>query len=156
MTELPEQLDARIVYLCMLNATECSPLSDLISDLVWREIVEVPTSLEAARQGVRYLISEGWASLSEGDPYGESQPLDEEKASNMIDGELAWRALGSGEQRPPSLIFIEATPVGIETWGEGFPVVNLTDQERQSLMFPPYSQDQGPLVRRGLASLGLW
>ena len=142
MTELPDQLDVRIVYLCMLNATECSPLSDLIADLVWREIVEVPKSLDAARQGVRYLISNGWATLSEGDPYLDSQSLAEESVPEIIVRDSAWRAQGNGEQRPPSLIFLEATPAGIAAWGEGFPVVKLTESERQSLMFPPISRDR--------------
>jgi len=156
VTELPPQLDARIVYLCMLNATESSPLSELIGDLIWRGIVEAPKILDAAREGVRYLVSMGWATLSEGDPYGECQAITEDKVAGVIASESSWRAQGTGEQRPPSLIFIEATPSGSEQWAEGFPVVNLTDSERQSLMFPPYSHDQGPLAKEGLTSLGLW
>lgn len=139
MVSLDEGLDPRVVYSVMLNATEGSSLSEILDDLAPRGFVSEGELIDATRSAVSFLLGRGWVSLLDG-AFGDGRDVPTSEAARVLDELSSWKTDANGGPFPVELL---STKSGIEEWGEGFPVVGLSEEERRALMFPQYYGSAG-------------
>lgn len=132
MAKLSEDIDPRVTYLVMLNGKEEAQLHDALADVIQRKFFSEPEALAAAQRALRFLASGGWLEVSL-QQAGHARALSGAELESIISSPSSWA--------PPDcagvpLIVLAPTDLGVTAWNSGFPILELSEQARASLMFP--------------------
>ncbi len=135
-----EPPDQRVLFLVMLNATEESPLYEILSDIESRGFFDNSAkTLNQILAAVRFLLSGGWAGVGyeTRSPHTSFQELPIDAGELIVASMSSWEPPTSDDTWASYCLF--PTPLGVQAWSDGFTIVQLDQDARQRLMFPQYS-----------------